>query len=210
MQVGKAYNNDKPQQVISENWNLHPRQKVNLFTYTNADEVELLINGKSVGIQKNDRSTVEKRNIIYWQGVDYGNGGTVVAIAKNGGKEVARHQLATTGKPVALKIVAETPNDWKGDGMDLQYLTVYAVDSKGRRVPNATGDITIDISGEASLYAVDNGDHYTNEVFVFGNTRTMTQGFMQAIVRSTHTPGKVTIKATAKGMKTAQLKLETK
>lgn len=94
--------------------------------------------------------------------------------------------------------------------MDLQYLTVYAVDSKGRRVPNATGDITIDISGEASLYAVDNGDHYTNEVFVFGNTRTMTQGFVQAIVRSTRTPGKVTIKATAKGMKTAHLKLETK
>lgn len=198
------------QQVINENWNLTPGQKVNLFTYTNADEVELLINGKSVGTQKNDRSTVEKRNIIYWQGVDYGNGGTVVAIAKNGGKEVARHQLATTGKPVALKIVAETPTDWKGDGMDLQYLTVYAVDSKGRRVPNATGEVTIDITGEASLYAVDNGDHYTNEVFVLGNTRIMTQGYVQAIVRSTRTPGKVTIKATAKGMKAAQLKLETK
>ena len=200
--------------MISENWNLTPKNpqetaKVDLYTYTNADEVELLLNGKSFGTQKNERDVVEKRNMILWEGVPY-QSGKVTAIARNKGQEVARHELVTTGEPVALKIEAETPNDWRGDGMDLQYLYVYAVDSKGRRVPNAVVPVTIQVEGEASLYAVDNGDHYTDEIFTQGNTRTMHRGFVQAIVRSSRQAGKVTIKASAPGLKAAQIKLQTK
>lgn len=198
------------QQVISENWNLSPGQKANLFTYTNADEVELLVNGKSIGIQKNDRSTVEKRNMIYWQGVEFGNGGTITAIARNKGKEVARHQLETTGEPIALKIKAETPDNWKGDGMDLQYLSIYAVDKKGRLVPDASCQVSIDINGEATLVAIDNGDHYTDEIFCEGNSRQMQRGYVQVILRSSRNAGKVKIKATSKGLKTASMILETK
>lgn len=202
------------QKVISENWNLTPKNqqetaKVNLYTYTNADEVELLLNGKSFGVQKNERDVVEKRNMILWEGVPY-QSGKVTAIARNNGQEVARHELVTTGKPVALKIEAETPDDWRGDGMDLQYLYVYAVDSKGRRVPNAVAPVTIQVEGEASLYAVDNGDHYTDEIFTQGNNRTMHRGFVQAIVRSSRQAGKVTIKASAPGLKATQIKLMTK
>ena len=198
------------QQVISENWNLSPGQKANLFTYTNADEVELFVNGKSIGIQKNDRSTVEKRNMIYWQGVEFGNGGTITAIARNKGKEVARHQLETTGEPIALKIKAETPDNWKGDGMDLQYLSIYAVDKKGRLVPDASCQVSIDINGEATLVAIDNGDHYTDEIFCEGNSRQMQRGYVQVILRSSRNAGKVKIKATSKGLKTASMILETK
>ena len=202
------------QKVISENWNLTPKNpqetaKVNLYTYTNADEVELILNGKSFGTQKNERDAVEKRNMILWEGVPY-QSGKVTAIARNNGQEVARHELVTTGKPVALKIEAETPNDWHGDGMDLQYLYVYAIDSKGRRVPNAVAPVTLQVDGEASLYALDNGDHYTDEIFTQGNTRTMHRGFVQAIVRSSRQAGKVTIKASAPGLKAAQIKLMTK
>lgn len=88
----------------------------NLYTYTNADEVELLVNGKSMGIRKNDRTDITRRNIIYWENIPYGKGGNIIAVARNNGKEVARHRLETTGKATALKMVVENPEDWKADG----------------------------------------------------------------------------------------------
>lgn len=69
--------------------------------------------------------------MIYWKDVPYGNGGSVVAIARDkSGKEVARHRIETAGKAVALRIEAETPTDWKADGMDLQYINVTVIDKK--------------------------------------------------------------------------------
>lgn len=106
------------QKVISAHWNRMQGKKYNLYTYTNADEVELLVNGKSVGVQQNSLD-VTKRNTIYWKDVPY-TAGKITAIAKTGGKEVARHEMETTGKAVALKIEAENKS-WKADGMDLQF-----------------------------------------------------------------------------------------
>lgn len=185
---------------LSSHWNRDADSNQNLYTYTNADEVELLVNGKSAGVKKNDRTDINRRNIIYWENIPYGKGGKVIAIARNNGKEVARHQLETTGKATALKMVIENPNDWKADGMDLQYVKVYAVDSKGRVVPTTEGEVTFEVSGEAKLIAVDNGDHYTDELFS-GNTKKLHKGFVMAILRSNQTGGEVKIKASCKGLK---------
>lgn len=185
---------------LSSHWNRDANSNQNLYTYTNADEVELLVNGKSAGMKKNDRTDINRRNIIYWENIPYGKGGKVIAIARNNGKEVARHQLETTGKATALKMVIENPNDWKADGMDLQYVKVYAVDSKGRVVPTTEGEVTFEVSGEAKLIAVDNGDHYTDELFS-GNTKKLYKGFVMAILRSNQIGGDVKIKASCKGLK---------
>lgn len=193
--------------LLSSHWNREEGSLQKLFTYTNADEVELLVNGKSVGVQKNDRSDITRRNIICWENVPYGKGGNVTAIARNNGKEVARHRLETTGKAVALKMVVENPDDWKADGMDLQYVKVYAVDSKGRVVPAAEGEVTFEVAGEAKLIAVDNGDHYTDELFS-GNAKKLHKGFVMAILRSNQTGGEVTIKASAPGLKRVVKKLK--
>lgn len=196
--VGRKY--------ISSHWNREAGKKYDIYTYTNAAEVELLVNGKSVGVQKNNTET-NKRNVIFWKGVDY-SAGKIVAIAKDAsGKEVARHQLETTGEAVALKIETES-NDWKADGMDLQYIKVYAVDKEGRVVPTFKGEATFDVSGEAKLIAVDNGDHSSDELFS-GNKRTMYRGFVMAILRSTQTAGNVTIKASANGLKQVEGKIKT-
>lgn len=194
---------------LSSHWNRDADSNQNLYTYTNADEVELLVNGKSAGVKKNDRTDINRRNIIYWENIPYGKGGKVIAIARNNGKEVARHQLETTGKATALKMVIENPNDWKADGMDLQYVKVYAVDSKGRVVPTTEGEVTFEVSGEAKLIAVDNGDHYTDELFS-GNTKKLHKGFVMAILRSNQTGGEVKIKASCKGLKSVTGKVKTK
>lgn len=193
---------------LSSHWNRAEGSKQNLFTYTNADEVELLVNGKSLGIQKNKRDDIQSRNMIYWQNIPYGKGGNIIAIARNNGKEVARHQLETTGKAKALKIELENA-DWKADGMDLQYVKVYAVDSKGRVVPATEGEVAFEVSGEAKLIAVDNGDHMTDELFS-GNHKKLHQGFVMAILRSNQTSGNVKIKASLKGLKSAEKKMMTK
>lgn len=208
-------------QKISYNWNQKEGSRQNVFVYTNADEVELFYNGKSLGTKQNDRSDLAKRNITYWNDIDYGKGGTLLAIAKNGGKEVARHQIKSSGKAVALKIVAEgkcpqdifnTKNDcWKADGMDLQYFKIYVVDNKGNIVSNSNDKVTVIAQGEGSLLAIDNGDHYTNDLFrPTDNTKQMQTGVMQAILRSTRKAGKVTIQATAPGLKSAKLTINTK
>lgn len=194
---------------LSSHWNWEEGCKRNLYTYTNADEVELLVNGKSLGVQKNDRTDINRRNIIYWQDVPYGKGGNIVAVARINGKEVARHKLETAGKATALKVVIENPDDWKADGMDLQYVKVYAVDSKGRVVPDAKGEVAFDISGEAKLIAVDNGDHFTGELFS-GNKKQLHKGFVMGILRSNQTGGEVKIKVSAKGLKGAVKSCTTK
>ncbi|MGC4232403.1 MAG: glycoside hydrolase family 2 TIM barrel-domain containing protein [Niabella sp.] len=193
---------------LSAHWNRKAGSKQNLFTFTNAEEVELLVNGKLVGIQKNNTTDPAKRNMIYWPGVPYA-AGKVVAIARTNGKEVARHQLETTGRAVALKIETENMN-WKADGINLQYVKVYAVDSRGRRVYTADpAEVSFEVSGAAQLIAVDNGDHYSDELFD-GNRRKLHNGFAMAILRSGQKAGLVVVKASAKGLKTAESRLTTK
>ncbi len=193
---------------VSSHWNRKEGSTQNIFTYTNADEVELQVNGKSIGIQKNERGDINRRNVIYWKNVPYGKGGNIIAIARSNGKEVARHRLETTGKATALRMEVENTN-WKGDGMDLQYIKVYAVDSKGRVVPTAEGEVVFDVSGAAKIIAVDNGDHYTDELFS-GNRRKLHQGFVMAILRSSQTVGEVKVKVSADGLKNAERKMITR
>ncbi|MBQ9640434.1 MAG: DUF4982 domain-containing protein [Bacteroidaceae bacterium] len=203
-------------QVINTNWNCTEGTKQNVFVYTNAEEVELIYNGKSLGTQRNDTTDIAKRNITYFAGIDYGKGGQLIAIARTGGKEVARDELQSTGKAVALRIIAEgkTPEDtfnpkadhWTADGMDLQYFKIYAVDNKGRIVTDATNEVTVSVTGEASLMAIDNGDHYTNDLFrPEDNTKQMQNGYMQAILRSTQKAGKTTLTVTSPTLKGAKI-----
>lgn len=194
---------------LASHWNWATGSMQNLYTYTNADEVELLVNGKSMGIRKNDRTDITRRNIIYWENIPYGKGGNIIAVARNNGKEVARHRLETTGEATALKMVVENPDDWKADGMDLQYVKVYAVDNKGRVVPDTKDEVTFKVSGAARLIAVDNGDHFTDELFT-GNTKKLHKGFIMAILRSDRSGGEVVITASSKGLKDAVKKLVTK
>ena len=190
---------------VSSHWNREAGRKYTVYTYTNGDEVELFVNGKSQGIKKNDDP--KKPNVITWKGISY-EPGTIKAVARKNGHPYAQHQLETAGK--ATKLVMETENaDWKGDGMDLQYVKVYATDSKGRVVPTFDGEVTFQVEGVAHLIAVDNGDHSSNDLFD-GNRKTLYEGFAMAIVRSNREAGKVKVTASCHGLKTATKTLITK
>ncbi len=196
------------QKTYTSFWNCREGSNVQVTTFTNAHEVELLANGVSLGRQRNDTTDVFKRGIITWKDVPYNTGGTLTAIAYNDGREVARHDISTAGKAVALRIEPEAADVWRADGMDLQYLNIYAVDKQGRQVPFFNEPLTITLDGESTFVAMDNGDHYTNDLFYDVTTKNMRQGFMQVILRSTRTAGKVSLTATTPSLKRS-IKLET-
>jgi beta-galactosidase len=87
----------------------------------------------------------------------------------------------------------------------LTYLNITAVDSKGRIVPGFNEPITVSVEGAATLYSLDNHDHYTSDLFHGVSTKNMKNGRMQVILRGKGEPGAITIKAT-----TPKLKLKKK
>ena len=178
----------------SENWNREGDSTVTLYTYTNAEEVELLINGQSQGRKKNQMAP-KQRNRIQWKDIPYQEG-KIEAVAYNNGKEVARHHLETTGE--AVRLVAETDNPhWKADGMDLQHIDIFALDKKGRRVLKADDELTFEVEGPARLIAVSNGDITSNELDVASH-RHLWNGHALVILRAGREKGKVTLRIKSK------------
>ena len=184
---------------LSENWNREAGEKVSLYTYTNGDEVELFLNGKSLGVKKNSDDP-KLRARIKWDGIAYAPG-TLLAVARKNGKVVARHQIETTGEAVALKMVPDAET-WHADGQDLMHVRVYAVDKKGRRVmdlkdKNAFSKLTFTVKGVADIVAVDNGNINSDELHVgkkqLNKTaeRALYQGSALVILRAGTQPSKV-------------------
>lgn len=184
---------------LSENWNREAGEKVSLYTYTNGDEVELFLNGKSLGVKKNSDDP-KLRARIKWDGIAYAPG-TLQAVARKNGKVVARHQIETTGEAVALKLVPDAEN-WHADGQDLMHVRVFAVDKKGRRVmdlkdKNAFSNLTFTVKGDADIVAVDNGNINSDELHVgkkqLNKTaeRALYQGSALVILRAGTQPSKV-------------------
>ena len=203
---------------LSENWNREAGEQVLLYTYTNGDEVELFLNGKSLGVKKN--STDPKlRARIKWDNIAYAPG-TLVAVAKKNGKVVARHQIETTGEAVALKLVPDVET-WHADGKDLMHVRIYAVDKKGRRVLNmkdakAFDKLTFTVKGDANIVAVDNGNIASDELHI-GKTqlektiqRNLFQGSALVILRAGNKPGKIELSVAGEKMKAKKLVLNTK
>lgn len=191
---------------MTGNWNRADGSKANIIVYTNGDEVELLLNGKSLGRKANPKEA-KLRNQIRWGEIDY-KSGRLEAVAYKDGKPVARHALETTGKPV--KIIAEPDNpDWQADGIDLQHVRLTAVDSKGRRCLSYDDELQFSIEGDASIVAVTNGDITTDEIATQQHVR-LWQGQAMVILRSGRQPSKVTLTTKPKTFKDIITKLETK
>ena len=192
---------------MSDHWNRQPGSKNNLITYTNADEVELLLNGKSLGRKTNPKTDPKQRNQIRWNDIPYADG-RLEAVAYAAGKAVATHRIETTGK--AVKLIA-TPEDsyWNADGTDLMHVRIHAVDSKGRRVPMAQDELRFAVEGDAAIVAVSSGDHNSNELNVTDHRR-LWNGSALVILRAGQSPSKVVLRTTADGYKTVVTKLETK
>lgn len=194
-------------QTLSSHWNRKPGTKVTLYTFTNADYVELLLNGRSLGVRANDTADSKERNRILWKDVPYVKGRLEARAFKDGVKKpVAVHCVETAGNAVRLS-ASPDKYDWQVDGKDLKHIRIEALDRQGRRDPEAGQKVSLSIAGPAEIVGVINGDMTSDELTV-GDSRSLYHGSCAVILRSTGEPGAVTLTAKASGLKTATVSLE--
>jgi len=198
----QAWWSDHPVLHLLPHWNWPGKegQEIDVWAHSNCEEVELFLNGVSQG-----RKKVPKYFHLEWK-VKYAPG-VLLARAYNGGKEILREQIETTGMPTAVQLA---PNHaaLKADGEDVSVITVSIADAQGRLVPDAASKIHFELDGPGKILGVGNGDPSSHEPDVFLPTensapdwqRSLFSGLAQIIVQSTKDPGEIRLTARADGL----------
>lgn len=190
---------ENPRLHIVGHWNYEPGVVKPVYVVSNTDSVALFLNGKPMGQAQCDYHflfTFDK--IAFTPGV-------LEAVGYNDGKEAARMQLRTAGKPAKLKLAAiQHPKGWKADGSDLVLLQVEVVDAEGNRCPLANDLIHFTVEGPAEWRG---GIAQGPDNYILSEKLPVECGVNRALLRSSVTAGKVVVRAEAEGLASASLEL---
>jgi beta-galactosidase len=194
---------EKPRAHIIGHWNYTPAVTKNVTVVSSADRVELTLNGKSLGAAKQSSRFLFTFENIAWEP------GTLHAAGFDAaGKKVCDAELQTAGEPVALRLKPMvSPLGWKADAADLALIEVEVIDAQGRRCPTALNVVNFDLSGPAEWRG---GIAQGPNNFILSRTLPVECGVNRVLVRSTTTPGHITVTAKSEGLKTATLDLASK
>jgi beta-galactosidase len=157
----KAWWTDAPLVHVFPHWNWPGKegQELTVWVYSNCEEVELLLNGRSM-----ERKPMEKNGHLEWK-VKY-EPGTLLARGFRNGTEIAADRVETTGEPAAIQLAPDRAQ-MRGDGDDVSVVAVRVADAKGRFVPTAGNEIKFEIRGPGKIIGVGNGDPSSHEPDVF-------------------------------------------
>ncbi len=188
----KSWWGAEPVLHLFPHWNFEGREgaEIPVWVHSNLDEVELLVNGKSMGSQK-----VPRLGHVEWK-VRY-EPGTIEARGTKDGKVALVEKRETAGQTVAIRLTADR-SEIDADGEDVAILTVQALDREGRPVPTANNLIGFKVSGDGALIGVGNGDPNCQESDKEPK-RSLFNGLAQVIVQSTRQPGEIRIEAVKEG-----------
>ena len=188
----QAWWQKKPMLHLFPHWNWHGREgdEIPVWVYSNVDEVELFVNGKSVGSQK-----VPALGHVEWK-VRY-EPGVIEARGSRGGQVVLTEKRETTGKPHSVRLTADR-NEIHADGEDVAVLKVEVFDQEGRLMPTAKNMVNFTVTGPGALIGVGNGDPNCQESDK-APKRSVYNGLAQVIIQSTKSPGAVRIQAAMDG-----------
>lgn len=185
---------------IFPHWNWKRGDTVDVWAYTNCDEVELFINGVSVGVCKKTDSLLH----LQWR-VPY-EPGEVKAVGRKGETTLCTASVKTAGEPRKILLEADRTT-LKADGDDMAFLTARIVDEAGTLVPYANSLITFEVDGEADIVAMDNGCQTSVEPFQT-RTRSAFHGLCLGVLRTREgKTGTVTVRARAEGLETGSIQL---
>jgi beta-galactosidase len=172
------------------NWTGREGDEIPVWVYSNLDEVELLVNGKSMGSQK-----VPHLGHVQWK-VRY-EPGSIEARGSKDGKVVLSDKRETTGDTVSIRLTADR-NEINADGEDVVVIKVEGLDKEGRLVPIADNHIGFKVTGNGALIGVGNGDPNCQESDKAAK-RSLFNGLAQVIVQSTKEPGEIQVEAHKEG-----------
>ena len=192
---------ENPRIYIVGHWNYDKGTVKPVYVVSNTESVKLFLNGKEISGLKRDY------NFLFTaEGVAF-EPGKIEAVGYNAGKEVARYAIQTAGQPAAIRLSKiENPSGWKADGADVALVQIEVVDAQGRRCPLANDMIHYELEGPAEWRG---GLAQGPDNYILAKDFPVECGVNRAIIRSTTTPGKVTLKASAEGLKGADISLET-
>jgi beta-galactosidase len=174
-------------------WNWKEGQLIDMVTYTNCDDVELFVNGKSKGTKKKG----DEDYLLMWR-VNY-EPGSVKAVGKKAGKIILEKEIFTAGSPYQIKLEVDR-NTINANGEDLSFITVTILDDKGNVVPNANNNVKFSVKGEGKIAGVDNGLQTSMESFQ-ANNRNAFNGKCLVVVQSSEKAGKIELTASSAGLK---------
>ncbi|WP_304608227.1 beta-galactosidase GalB [Pontibacter qinzhouensis] len=186
---------------IFPHWNWQPGKTVDVWAYyNNADEVELFLNDKSLGIKKKEGDDLH----VIWR-VPY-QPGTLRAVSRKGEEEVLTKEIKTAG--AAARVVLEVDRDnIKADGKDLAFVTVRIEDKDGNLVPRADNLVQFKVDGKATIAGVDNGLQTSMESFKADHRKAF-NGLCLAILQAQEEAGTVKLTATSAGLESASISIK--
>ncbi len=191
---------DDPQVFIIGHWTYPANTKKTVYVTSNGDEVELFVNGKSLGRAKAvDRYLFTFPDVV-WQP------GEIKAVAYSGGKEIATTSKHTVGPPVALKMTPiAAPGGWRADGSDILLIDVEAVDAKGERCPAFQQRVDFETDGPG----VWRGGYNSGKIKSTNNAYLdLEAGINRVAVRATRTAGAVTVRVKGAGLQPASITVD--
>ncbi|HWU49150.1 MAG TPA: beta-galactosidase GalA [Asticcacaulis sp.] len=194
----KAWWGKAPSLHVFPHWNWAGKEgaEIPVWVYSNCDEVELVVNGKSLG-----RKAMPKWEHLEWK-VVYAPGHIEARGFKNG-KRILTERRETAGQPAALRLTADR-SVIDANGEDVSVLRVEAFDAKGRPAPTANTKLTFKVSGAGALIGVGNGDPNCLESDK-GSERSLFNGLAQVIVQAAKQPGDIVVEASGAGLAAARL-----
>ncbi len=198
-------------------WKGREGQSIPVMAYSNAEEVELFLNGQSLGRKKRFSEPVElpvgpnvsadgkflSKYRLLWR-VPY-QPGTLKAVAYQDGKAVASEVVATAGDPAKIEIVPDR-RVIQADGDDLSFITIRIEDKDGNLCPVADNLVHFEVRGAGEIAAVDNGNPATVEPFQADHRKAF-NGLALLIIRSQDQPGPIEIVATSRGLSQAETEI---
>lgn len=194
---------DKNVLHILPHWNWKEGKNVDVWAYyNNADEVELFLNGKSVGARSKKGDDLH----VMWR-VPF-QAGTLKAVSRKNGKVVLEKEIKTAGNPALLKLTADR-NHITADGNDLSFITVDIMDAKNVLVPTAKNEISFSIKGNGKIVGVCSGDPVSHESYK-GSKHTALNGKCLVVIQAGNQTDNLELTASAKGLKSKTITITTK
>lgn len=196
---------DKDVLHISPHWNWRDKRgkPIDVWVNTNADNVELFLNGKSLG-----KKDMPRNSHLQWT-VDY-QPGTLEAVAYKNGKKLTT-KVETTGTPTEV-VMTPYKTTMLADGKDVSVINLSVVDQQGREVPDADNMIKFVITGPGKIIGVGNGDpssHEPDKCVDGAWQRSLFNGKCQVLVQSTKESGTIHFEAKAAGLFTGSTDIVT-
>jgi beta-galactosidase len=193
---------NKPVLHLLPHWNWKQGKSVEVWAYyNNADEVELYLNGKSLGKKSKQGDDLHVRWNVPFEP------GTLKAISRKSGKDVLVREVKTAGDPAKIELIADRKNI-KADGKDLSFVTVRVLDAAGNVVPDADNLIDFQVEGVGFIAGVDNGFQASLEPFK-ANYRKAFHGLCLAILQSTEKTGTIKLTASSAGLASSSIMIKT-